>query len=98
MLVFLTKNFTQGSEAVIKESLLDFVVVETVKPEDYKQWAIDLTKDVIYQKRLDYCFNKRTVAYNKLNQDELRFDDLENNTTTWQDAINAIKAKYPKPV
>ena len=26
------------------------------------------------------------------------FDDLENNTTTWVDSINAIKAEYPKPI
>ncbi len=39
----------------------------------------------------------RAVEYAKLNQDELRFDDLENSTTTWQDAINGIKLKYPKP-
>ena len=39
----------------------------------------------------------RKAEYDKLNQDELRFDDLINNTTTWQDAILAIKAKYPKP-
>lgn len=41
--------------------------------------------------------NYRRIEYDLLNQDELRFNDLENNTTTWQDAINAIKAKYPKP-
>jgi len=39
----------------------------------------------------------RKKAYLELNQDELRFDDLMNGTTTWQDAILAIKAKYPKP-
>ena len=39
---------------------------------------------------------KRKAEYDKLNQDELRFDDLENGTTTWVDSINAIKARYPK--
>ncbi len=39
----------------------------------------------------------RKVEYNKLNQDEMRFDDLANGTTAWQDAIIAIKNKYPKP-
>ena len=38
----------------------------------------------------------RRSEYNKLNQDEMRFDDLINNTTTWVDSIKAIKAKYPK--
>ena len=39
----------------------------------------------------------RKEEYDKLNQDEMRFDDLQNSTTTWVDAIKAIKAKYPKP-
>ena len=38
----------------------------------------------------------RRSEYNKLNQDEMRFDDLINSTTTWVDSIKAIKAKYPK--
>lgn len=39
----------------------------------------------------------RKVEYNKFNQDEMRYDDLINGTTTWQDAIQAIKQQYPKP-
>jgi hypothetical protein len=39
---------------------------------------------------------KRKAAYDLLNQDELRFDDLENGTTVWQDTINEIKARHPK--
>jgi hypothetical protein len=38
----------------------------------------------------------RKVAYDLLNQDEMRYDDLINSTTTWQDAIAAIKTEYPK--
>jgi len=44
---------------------------------------------------LEYSRNRK-AKYDLLNQDELRFDDLENTTTTWQDAINAIKLEYPK--
>lgn len=39
----------------------------------------------------------RKKKYNQLNQDEMRFDDQVNGTTTWVDAINAIKAEFPKP-
>ena len=39
----------------------------------------------------------RKVKYDQLNQDEMRFDDLINSTTTWVDAINAIKTAHPKP-
>ena len=38
----------------------------------------------------------RRVEYDKLNQDEMRYDDLINGTSTWQDAIEAIKLQYPK--
>jgi hypothetical protein len=40
---------------------------------------------------------KRLAEYAKLNQYEMMFDDQRDSTTTWVDAVNAIKAKYPKP-
>ena len=43
----------------------------------------------------DYA-RKRKAKYNLLNQDEMRYDDLKNSTTTWVDAIDAIKAEFPK--
>ena len=39
----------------------------------------------------------RKAEYDLLNQDEMRFDDEINGTSTWVDAINAIKAQHPKP-
>ena len=39
----------------------------------------------------------RKAKYDLLNQDEMRYDDLKNSTTTWVDAIDAIKAAHPKP-
>jgi len=39
---------------------------------------------------------KRKAEYDQLNQYEMMFDDKRDGTTTWVDAINAIKAKYPK--
>ena len=41
--------------------------------------------------------DKRKAKYDLLNQFEMRFDDQANSTTTWVDAINAIKAAHPKP-
>ena len=38
----------------------------------------------------------RAKAYALLNQFEMQFDDLQNNTTTWQDDINEIKGSFPK--
>ena len=39
----------------------------------------------------------RKAKYDLLNQDEMRFDDVKNTTTTWVDAIDTIKAAHPKP-
>ena len=39
----------------------------------------------------------RKAKYDLLNQDEMRYDDLVNNTTTWRDGIAAIKVAHPKP-
>ena len=39
----------------------------------------------------------RKTEYDKLNQYEMQFDDQRDGTTTWVDAINAIKAAHPKP-
>ena len=39
----------------------------------------------------------RQAEYAKLNQFEMQFDDQRDSTTTWVDAVNAIKVKFPKP-
>ena len=40
----------------------------------------------------------RKKEYDKLNQFEMQFDDQRDGTTTWVDAINGIKDKYPKEI
>ena len=45
---------------------------------------------------LDYS-RLRKAKYDLLNQDEMRYDDVKNSTTTWVDAIDTIKAAHPKP-
>ena len=44
----------------------------------------------------EYARNRKT-EYDALNQFELISDDTINGTSTHKDAIEAIKAKYPKP-
>ena len=43
----------------------------------------------------EYARNRKE-EYDALNQLEMQFDDKEDGTTTWEDAIKAIKKKYPK--
>ena len=40
---------------------------------------------------------QRRAEYAKLNQFEMQFDDQRDSTTTWVDAVNAIKVQFPKP-
>tara|TARA_R110000803_G_C11870187_1_gene308307 strand:- start:9 stop:293 length:285 start_codon:yes stop_codon:yes gene_type:complete len=40
--------------------------------------------------------SKREEAYALLNQFEMQFNDSINSTTTWVDAINEIKQRFPK--
>ena len=44
---------------------------------------------------LEYA-RSRKDKYDLLNQFEMQFDDAANGTTTWIDAINAIKQEFPK--
>jgi len=43
----------------------------------------------------EYARNRK-AEYDKLNQFEMQYDDQQNGTTTWVDAINDIKARFPK--
>ena len=44
----------------------------------------------------EYARNRK-AEYDALNQSEMQYDDEVSGTTTWKDAIDAIKTKYPKP-
>ena len=57
--------------------------------------ALRVSQAQAAQDALTYA-EKRKAEYDKLNQDEMRYDDLVNGTTTWQDAIAAIKTSIPK--
>ena len=58
--------------------------------------ATELTRLQGVYDALEYS-RLRKAKYDLLNQDEMRYDDLVNNTTTWRDGIAAIKAAHPKP-
>jgi hypothetical protein len=62
---------------------------------DEAKIATELAKLQAEWNNKDYA-RKRKVEYAKLNQFEMQFDDQRDGTTTWVDAINGIKDKYPK--
>ena len=76
-------SYSHKDGVAIKGSLIPVDTVELKRIED-EHAAMKYSRD-------------RKEEYDKLNQDEMRYDDMKNSTTTWVDAIDAIKAKYPKP-
>ena len=74
--------------------------LEWLDSEQTKPSALELSNEVTRLQAaydaLDYS-RLRKAKYDLLNQDEMRYDDMINNTTTWRDGIAAIKAAHPKP-
>ena len=74
--------------------------LEWADEEQTEPTALELSNEVtrlqaVYDSQL-YA-RTRKAKYDLLNQDEMRYDDVKNSTTTWVDAIDAIKAAHPKP-
>ena len=75
-------------------STIEWVIVPATIPTQAEIDAeiIRLEKEFDAQ---EYARNRKAEYY-ALNQFEMQFDDKEDGTTTWEDAIKAIKKKYPK--
>ena len=69
-----------------------YVFVDTI-PADVQT---EVDRLLAVEASLEYS-GLRKAKYDLLNQDEMRYDDTKNSTTTWVDAIDAIKAEFPKP-
>jgi hypothetical protein len=84
-----------GADWVIGLDGLEWRDTEQIEPTSEEIDAEILRLQTEYD-NLDWS-RARKSKYDLLNQDEMRFDDEINGTTTWVDAINAIKAQHPKP-
>ena len=78
-----------GNGAYIKEWLSD-----QPQPSEAEIETADAQAQAEYDSK-QYA-RARATEYSALNQFEMQFDDQQNNTTTWVDAINDIKARFPK--
>ena len=88
------QSLTPSAQWVLRGEVIEWLDSEQDQPTDK---AIQ-SKIIELQSQYDsqaYA-RSRKVEYDKLNQDEMRYDDLVNSTTTWQDAIAAIKTSIPK--
>ena len=89
------QSLKPSAEWVLRGDVLEWLDSEQTEPT-----ALELSNEVtrlqaVYDSQL-YA-RTRKAKYDLLNQDEMRYDDMVNNTTTWRDGIAAIKAAHPKP-
>jgi hypothetical protein len=82
------------SEFMIREDVIEWLSPGITQPTDVEIQAEIVVLDAAYASQA-YA-RSRKEKYDLLNQDEMRYDDLVNSTTTWQDAIAAIKTEFPK--
>ena len=89
------QSLKPNAEWVLRGDVLEWLDSEQTEPT-----ALELSNEVtrlqaVYDSQL-YA-RTRKAKYDLLNQDEMRYDDLVNNSTTWRDGIAAIKSAHPKP-
>jgi len=80
---------------VLRDNVLEWRDKEQTEPTTAEIDAEIVRLQAEYD-ALDYS-RVRKAKYDLLNQDEMRYDDVKNSTTTWVDAIDAIKSAHPKP-
>jgi len=89
------QSLTPNAQWVLRGDELEWLDTEQTQPTTAQLLAEVMRLQAAYDAAA-YA-RSRKVEYDKLNQDEMRFDDLVNSTTTWHDAIAAIKVAIPKP-
>ena len=99
----LEENGMDASEAI---ALREKSLSEGKTEEEFMAWCesnkmpqeepIPFGYSTMEEYEADEWKRNRIIEYNNLNQLEMQFDDDANSTTTWKDAIAAIKAKWPK--
>ena len=83
-----------GAQWVLRGEELEWLDTTQTQPTDAEIQAEILRLQAEYDSQA-YA-RDRKAEYDQLNQFELQFDDQLNGTTTWVDAINEIKNRYPK--
>ena len=89
------ESLKPNAKWVLREDVLEWLDSEQTEPTTL-EISNEVTRLQAAYDALEYS-RLRKAKYDLLNQFEMRFDDQANSTTTWVDAINAIKATHPKP-
>ena len=84
-----------GAEWVLRGEELEWLDTAQTEPTESEIQTEILRLQAEYDSQ-EYA-RLRKAEYDQLNQFEMQFDDQRDGTTTWVDAINEIKNRYPKP-
>jgi hypothetical protein len=88
------QSLRPNAQLVIRGDVIEWMDTTQTQPTD-AEIATEISRlQGIYDSQ-EYA-RARATEYSALNQFEMQFDDQQNNTTTWVDAINDIKARFPK--
>ncbi len=82
------------AELVVRGEEIEWMDTTQTQPSDSEITAEISRLQAEYDSQ-EYA-RARATEYSALNQFEMQFDDQQNNTTTWVDAINDIKARFLK--
>jgi hypothetical protein len=82
------------AEWVLRGDVLEWLDAVQIEPTQSEIDAEIIRLQAVYDSQ-EYA-RLRKAEYDKLNQFEMQFDDNRDGTTTWVDAVNDIKARYPK--
>jgi uncharacterized protein YggE len=85
---------TPAAQWVLRGDELEWLDETQAQPTEAEIQAEISRLQAVYDSQ-EYA-RARVTEYSALNQFEMQFDDQQNNTTTWVDAINDIKARFPK--
>ena len=88
-------NYRAGGDDDLDELYVNLRVEDGYEKPSENECSTALAKMQAEYESQKYGVDRR-IEYGKLNQFEMQFDDQRDGTTTWVDAINTIKGKYPK--
>ena len=88
------QSLKPGAEWVLQDDKLEWLDSKQTEPTEAEIDA-ELKRLQDEYDAQEYARNRK-AEYDALNQLEMQYDDKEDGTTTWEDAIVAIKAKWPK--
>ena len=88
------QSLRPNAELVIRGTEIEWLDTTQTQPTEALITAETQRLQDIYDSQ-EYARNRKT-EYDQLNQWELQFNDQRDGTSTWVDAINAIKNRNPK--